>query len=65
MIMCIIYIYYLDVDECATNRDDCDRKTTICENVDGSYVCSCKPGYKPLDELRCEGREYKSVEIDR
>ncbi|XP_035699002.1 polycystin-1-like [Branchiostoma floridae] len=33
---------YSDVDECSLGTDDCDQ---ICENVPGSFTCSCWDGY--------------------
>ena len=33
-----------DVDECSTNRTDCNKYAT-CSNTHGSYVCNCARGY--------------------
>jgi cysteine-rich repeat protein len=33
-----------DIDECATNTDDCDPNAT-CDNTTGSYDCTCNDGY--------------------
>ena len=35
----------LDIDECATERDNCDRLNGICNNTEGSFECSCNTGY--------------------
>ena len=32
----------VDVDECAENNGGCDE---TCTNTDGSFYCSCRPGY--------------------
>ncbi|PFX28259.1 Protein HEG-like 1 [Stylophora pistillata] len=34
-----------DVDECSTGAHSCDVHAD-CENIEGSYKCSCKPGYQ-------------------
>ena len=38
-----IYFLYLDIDECALKTDNCNAHAT-CENTEGSFNCSCKPG---------------------
>ena len=37
------YVYALDVDECASGNGSC---THTCNNMEGSYYCSCREGYK-------------------
>ena len=37
----------LDIDECSLDTDDCQHK---CVNTDGSYTCSCYPGYRLYKE---------------
>lgn len=34
-----------DINECLLVQNRCYRNTTECINIDGSYVCDCKPGY--------------------
>ena len=34
----------LDVDECAIKTDNCSLNAT-CKNTEGSFDCSCIPGY--------------------
>lgn len=36
-------LLYTDIDECAVNNGGCNDK---CVDTDGSYSCSCKPGYE-------------------
>ncbi|KAH9524467.1 hypothetical protein Btru_054657 [Bulinus truncatus] len=36
----------LDIDECTDNKDSCDiSKHELCVNTNGSFICSCQPGY--------------------
>ena len=35
--------YFVDVDECLTDNGGC---TQTCNNIDGSYQCSCQDGYQ-------------------
>ena len=45
--------YFTDVNECAEGIDDCAQ---ICTDTDGSYVCSCAPGYLLTNDNRgCDG----------
>ncbi len=46
---------FADIDECAKNsKGGCSH---ICENVPGSYKCSCPPGYQLGADLRtCSGQ---------
>ena len=37
----------VDVDECST--DPCGPGKVDCTNSDGSYTCTCKPGYEVKD----------------
>ncbi|XP_044174744.1 uncharacterized protein LOC114975818 isoform X3 [Acropora millepora] len=43
----------LDIDECnsANHLTLCDH---ICENIPGSYKCSCKKGFNLINNRRCE-----------
>ena len=42
-----------DVNECDTQEDNCDEHAD-CTNTDGSYSCTCRPGFSG-DGLTCEG----------
>ena len=45
--------YNLDADECQLGLSDCEH---ICSNTEGSYTCSCRPGYDLALNMRsCEG----------
>ena len=35
---------FLDVDECASDIDNCDTNA-VCTNTHGSFTCSCQSGY--------------------
>ena len=41
-----------DVDECSGDAHRCQHQ---CDNIPGSYRCSCRVGYLLLDGQRCEG----------
>ena len=37
-------IFFSDVDECALGTSSCSADA-LCINTEGSFTCSCKPGY--------------------
>ena len=45
---------FLDIDECNSTKPltRCDQ---ICENIVGSYNCSCQKGFNLVNGSRCEG----------
>ena len=49
-----LFFMFLDIDECnSTNHlTRCDQ---ICENINGSYKCSCQKGFNLVNDYRCEG----------
>ena len=40
----IYWNYHSDADECLNNSHNCSENAT-CTNTEGSFNCSCKPGY--------------------
>ena len=40
----IYFNYHSDADECLNNSHNCSENAT-CTNIEGSFNCSCKPGY--------------------
>ena len=50
-----------DINECAEGIDDCVQR---CTDTDGSYVCSCAPGYLLTNDSRgCDGMLTRVVII--
>ena len=47
------YSHLVDIDECEDGNNSCDVNAN-CANIDGSYTCSCQPGYTG-DGLNCRG----------
>merc|ERR550534_2173657 len=44
-----------DVDECATQADDCNFKLgQECKNTNGSYDCPCREGLRDQSDGHCE-----------
>ena len=37
-----VHLFITDIDECERGIDECQH---ICNNIDGSFYCSCYPGY--------------------
>ena len=58
LLICITVAYssfHIDIDECNNNNGGCDD---ICTNNDGSYTCSCDPGYElDNDQHQCNGNK--------
>ena len=38
----IYFTFYVDIDECQLDTDNCTQQ---CNNIGGSYYCSCYTGY--------------------
>ena len=50
----------LDIDECATNSHNCEQ---TCVNIPGGFSCECLPGYTPVDETACAGKELEDTTL--
>ena len=56
---------YLDINECLTGNGGCAHS---CGNILGSFICSCRPGYKlNVDSRNCDGKYLYStcISIDQ
>ena len=42
--ICLKYIFLIDIDECEEDTDSCDVKS-MCTNTFGSYQCTCNIGF--------------------
>lgn len=49
-------VIIIDVNECVEEKGDCEQ---ACNNVEGSFECSCGPGFviNAEDPSKCDG-EY-------
>ena len=53
-------IWFADVNECKTGEHNCDANANaVCNNTEGSFECTCKPGYSG-NGVNCTG-DYTSV----
>ena len=53
LIVCC-FNFFLDVNECLTDKaNECDSNA-VCTNTEGSYVCRCKSGFSG-DGDNCSG----------
>ncbi|WAR27354.1 MLP-like protein [Mya arenaria] len=54
-----------DLDECSETPDVCSVKdNSHCENVDGSYLCSCDAGYTAKDEICKDIKECLAEDLN-
>lgn len=57
----IIFVLYLDKNECSAAINPCDENRSVCKNTDGGYECTCLSGYSQLvinnnvDNKHCAG----------
>ena len=49
-----LHLTFSDIDDCNSSKPltPCDQ---ICENIPGSYKCSCQEGFNLVNGSRCEG----------
>ena len=52
-----IFIFKLDIDECAINTANCTHK---CDNTDGAYNCSCYENYELQDNGKCTAGKWSA-----
>ena len=46
-------MWFVDVNECLTDNGECEQR---CDNIDGSYQCSCWNGFElTSDNNTCTG----------
>ena len=50
----LVNMFRTDIDECDVDNGECEH---LCNNIDGSYYCSCHHGYQLLenDTFNCTG----------
>ena len=64
LLICIV----LDIDECVAQTAQCDVDHATCENLPGTFTCTCDVGYTG-DGFTCTGKILFSsptfVHIDR
>jgi len=52
-------VFVIDVNECDETKDICEPNSLRCDNTAGSYLCTCKTGYKNKDATnKCTGQHY-------
>ena len=57
--ICIRNFKIVDIDECNENMGGCEQ---LCSNTPGSYVCSCRAGYRlASDDQTCNGNCYSII----
>ena len=55
----LLLIIFIDINECAENRDSCAQ---ICTDTDGGYSCSCEAGYDLASDRRgCNGENKSNL----
>ena len=56
----IVFFLNLDINECQ-GQNTCDPKSSVCENLEGTYWCNCLPGFiMSSDGKRCI-RKYNYI----
>ena len=49
-----------NIDECEDESDKCDQ---VCTDTEGSYNCSCTPGYREINRFKCEDMDECSNSV--
>ena len=49
----IVVFYFIDINECIVSPSICHVNAN-CQNYEGSYLCSCKPGFSGNGKT-CQG----------
>ena len=57
--MCEIFNLFLDVNECQ-NTSICHQNAT-CDNIPGSYTCTCNPGLSGDGKHSCIGKFWVKI----
>ena len=57
------FFSFIDIDECTAQSHDCSSNS-MCTNVEGSFQCSCIPGFEG-DGKTCIGRFKKYIEFEK
>ena len=60
----LIILCFTDADECADGSHDCDVNAD-CNNIAGSYTCSCKPTYFGNGKYCTSFRKFYVCQISR
>ena len=53
----------IDINECTAQSHDCSPNG-MCTNVEGSFQCSCIPGFEG-DGKTCIGRFFKCIKLKK
>lgn len=59
----ILFLPFIDIDECTAQSHDCSPNS-MCTNVEGSFQCSCIPGFEG-DGKTCIGRFKKYIKLKK
>ena len=57
------FLPFIDIDECTAQSHDCSPNS-MCTNVEGSFQCSCIPGFEG-DGKTCIGRFKKYIKLKK
>ena len=59
----VFFLPFIDIDECTAQSHDCSPNS-MCTNVEGSFQCSCIPGFEG-DGKTCIGRFKKYIKLKK